>query len=82
MYKRQAQTWFLVAPTGRLACRVRPWLYAGFFFDDVFTRMAFAVSRPPSTVSRPRQLPQQPTAIVLARPATADTSVQSAVAAR
>jgi NAD(P)H-quinone oxidoreductase subunit 5 len=76
-----AQTWFLVAPNGRLACRVRPWLYAGFFLDDVFTRMAFAVSRPPSTVGRPRQLPQQPTVVVLAHPAAADTSVQTAVAA-
>ena len=32
------------APNGRFARRLRPWLYAGFFFDEAFTRVAFAVS--------------------------------------
>ncbi|MEO5899563.1 MAG: NADH-quinone oxidoreductase subunit L, partial [Ilumatobacteraceae bacterium] len=36
----------LVAPCGRLARRLRPWIYAGLFLDETFTRLAFKISPP------------------------------------
>jgi NAD(P)H-quinone oxidoreductase subunit 5 len=54
----------IVAPGDRLAQRIRPWVHAGFFLDDAFTRAAFAISPPPSPSSRTFPLPQ-PTAVVV-----------------
>ena len=50
----------VVAPRGRLTQRMLPWIYAGLFLDETFTRLAFSVSRPPATTSRPVPLPQRP----------------------
>jgi NAD(P)H-quinone oxidoreductase subunit 5 len=56
----------LVAPEGRLAQRIRPWIYAGLFLDDAFTRVAFAVSAPPAPTGRAALLPQ-PSAVAVVR---------------
>ncbi len=53
-----AQTLFLVAPHGRIARRIRPWIYAGLFLDETFTRLAFAVSAPPAPHARATPLPR------------------------
>ena len=63
------QTLCLLAPEGRLALRIRPWLYAGLFLDDAFTRVAFAVSPPPAAAARPVLLPQ-PAAVAVVRTRT------------
>jgi NAD(P)H-quinone oxidoreductase subunit 5 len=63
------QTACLVAPTGPVAQRIRPWVYAGLFLDDAFTRVAFAVSPPPPAVARPTQLPQSAAVAVVRTPA-------------
>lgn len=65
-----AQVTSIVAPRGRLARRVLPWIYAGLFLDEGFTRLAFSVSRPPAATPRPTLLPQRP--IIMALP---DSSV-------
>jgi NAD(P)H-quinone oxidoreductase subunit 5 len=61
-----ARTAALVAPDGGLARRLRPWIYAGLFVDDVITRAAFAISPPPPTTAhvgplhRPAAVPLVP----------------------
>ncbi len=45
-------------PDGSVVARLRPWIYAGLFLDDAFTRLAFAVSPPPAPHPRPTSLPQ------------------------
>ena len=55
-----------IAPTGALAQRIRPWIYAGLFLDDAFTRVAFAAFPPPPPTDRPNPLPQ-PTAVAVVR---------------
>lgn len=55
-----------VAPTSAFARRIRPWIYAGLFLDDSFTRLAFTVSPPPAPTSRPNPLPQ-PLAVAVVR---------------
>jgi len=66
-----------VAPRGRLAGRMRPWIYAGLFVDESFTRFAFRVSRPPVATPRPGLLPQRPVAMFFfaASPATTEPAV-------
>jgi len=49
----------VAAPRGRLARRMRPWIYAGLFLDETFTRLAFKVSRPPAATPCPTLLPQR-----------------------
>ena len=51
------QNVFIVAPGGPLAKRMRPWIYAGLFLDESFTRFAFKVSPPPAATPRPTLLP-------------------------
>jgi len=58
----------LVAPAGPVPQRIRPWLYAGFFLDDAFTRVVFAVSPPPPAACRPEPLPR-PAAVTVVGPA-------------
>jgi NAD(P)H-quinone oxidoreductase subunit 5 len=53
------QAAFVVAPRGRLAREMRPWIYAGLFLDESFTRLAFSISPPPAARPRPRLLPQR-----------------------
>lgn len=65
----------LVAPAGRLAARIRPWIYAGLFLDDAFTRIAFTVSPPPPPIDRAHPLPQ-PKAIAVVR-TTRNTSAST-----
>jgi NAD(P)H-quinone oxidoreductase subunit 5 len=48
----------LLRPDGAVVSRLRPWIYAGLFLDDAFTRLAFAVSPPPAAHTRPTPLPQ------------------------
>ena len=74
------QTSFLVAPDGRLAKRVRPWIYAGLFLDDAFTRVAFAASPPPAPTTRSAPLPQPTVVPIFATDAT-DAAAGSPVAA-
>ena len=52
------QAAFVVAPGGRLTRQLRPWIYAGLFLDEAFTRLAFRVSPPPAPRPRPALLPQ------------------------
>lgn len=47
-----------VRPTGSFARRLRPWIYAGLFVDDAFTRLAFRWSPPPETHTRSEPLPR------------------------
>lgn len=47
-----------LSPHGPVMSRLRPWLYAGLFLDDAFTRLAFAVWPPPLPDERPALLPQ------------------------
>jgi NAD(P)H-quinone oxidoreductase subunit 5 len=47
----------IVAADSRLVQRIRPWIYAGLFLDDAFTRAAFTVSPPPAATARPAPLP-------------------------
>jgi len=56
----------IVAPRGGLARRVRPWIYAGLFLDEGFTRLAFAVARPPAATPRVGPLPHSSFAPVVA----------------
>lgn len=51
------QSLCLSAPEHPLVRRIRPWLYAGLFLDDVVTRLAFAVWPPPAATVRPAALP-------------------------
>ncbi len=60
------QAAFLVAPRGPLARRVRPWIYAGLFLDEGFTRIAYSLARPPVAVDRAAPLPRTSFAPVLA----------------
>jgi NAD(P)H-quinone oxidoreductase subunit 5 len=60
-----AQVVCVVAPQGRLSQRILPWIYAGFFLDETFTRLAFSVSPPPAATPRPALLAQR--AVVIAR---------------
>jgi len=60
-----AQVTSVVAPHGRLATRVLPWIYAGLFLDEGFTRLAFSVLRPPTATPRPTLLPQRPVIMAL-----------------
>ncbi len=53
---------------GAVVCRLRPWIYAGLFLDDAFTRLAFAVWPPPEPKVRPTPLPQQNVVASIARP--------------
>ncbi len=69
----------LVAPAGRLASRIRPWIYAGLFLDDAFTRAAFTISPPPAPAERAHPLPQ-PKAIAVVR-TTRNTSASSPTSA-
>lgn len=55
------QSTVLVAPRGAVARRLRPWVYAGLFLDDVVTRAAFAVSPPPAPTPRITPLPSPST---------------------
>ena len=57
----------IVAPTGRLVRRLRPWIYAGLFLDDAFTRLAFTISPPPAATPRSAPLPR-PVAVAVVRP--------------
>jgi NAD(P)H-quinone oxidoreductase subunit 5 len=59
------QSSLIVAPESRLAQRVRPWVYAGLFLDDAFTRVAFSISPPPAPTPRPAPLPQPAVVAVL-----------------
>ena len=49
---------FMVSPQGRFASRMRPWIYAGLFLDEAFTRLAFSVSPPPPPKPREGALPR------------------------
>ena len=69
------QTSFIIAPEGRLAQRVRPWIYAGLFLDDVFTRAAFAVSPPPAPTTRSTPLPQPTVVPIFSNDIAADACV-------
>ncbi len=60
------QAAFLVSPRGPLARRVRPWIYAGLFLDEGFTRIAYSIARPPAAAHRPGPLPRSSFAPVLA----------------
>ncbi len=58
-------------PDGAVVTRLRPWIYAGLFLDDAFTRLAFAISPPPAAHARPTPLPRPravPTVRTVARP--------------
>ena len=57
----------IVAPTGGLVRRLRPWIYAGLFLDDAFTRLAFTISPPPAATMRSAPLPR-PVAVAVVRP--------------
>lgn len=80
-----AQTAFVVAPGGRLTQRLRPWIYAGLFLDESFTRVAFTLSPPPAATARPTLLPQRQVVTAIAgtfSPTAERTStVEPAVAA-
>jgi len=56
----------VVAPHGRLAQRMLPWIYAGLFLDETFTRLAFSISGPPAAHPRPGLLPQRRVNLALA----------------
>lgn len=47
-----------VRPDAPVVRRLRPWVYAGFFLDDAFTRLAFSVLPPPEPRPRPVPLPR------------------------
>jgi NAD(P)H-quinone oxidoreductase subunit 5 len=47
------QGWFLARPGGRLATRVYPWAYAGFYLDERFTRTVFHLWPAPAPAERP-----------------------------
>jgi len=68
-----------VAPRGRLAGRMRPWIYAGLFVDETFTRFAFRVSRPPVATPGPALLPQRP--VVMFAPSASSAAAEPAVLA-
>jgi NAD(P)H-quinone oxidoreductase subunit 5 len=71
----------LVAPAGRLARRTQPWLYAGLFLDEAFTRVAFRVWPPPAARERPDPLPR-PRSIAVVRTVRAGAAVPEAAASR
>ena len=43
-----AQASIVAFPTGGLARRLHPWIFGGLFLDEAFTRLAFAIWRPPA----------------------------------
>ena len=53
------QSWLKAFPQGRLATRLYPWAYGGFFLDERFTRLSFSLwplprgSLPNTAASRP-----------------------------
>lgn len=51
------QSAYRIHPDARMLRRARPWIYAGLFLDDTFTRAAFAVSPPPAPRTRTAPLP-------------------------
>lgn len=59
------QTACRVHPDGRLVRRLRPWVYSGFFLDDAFTRLAFAVSPPPAARTGYSLLPRPEVAVAV-----------------
>ncbi|MCC6433402.1 MAG: NADH-quinone oxidoreductase subunit L [Acidimicrobiales bacterium] len=64
----------VLAPNGRLATRLYPWLYGGLFLDEALTRRLFAWWPPAAPAVRPALLPS-------ARP-TAQRPASGAVPAR
>ncbi len=62
------QATLLVAPHARIAQRAHPWIYAGLFLDESFTRVAFALSPPPAV--RPRWAPLPQPRVTIAIPNT------------
>ena len=51
VYKRQVQGTVRARPQGRLARGLYPWLFAGLYLDELFTRLTFWLwpARPPAT---------------------------------
>ena len=47
-----------VSPNARFIRAIYPWMYGGLFLDESFTRVAFAVSPPPSAQPRSAPLPR------------------------
>lgn len=67
-----------VHPDAGLVRRLRPWIYAGLFLDDAFTRIAFTVSPPPSPQDRPAPLPKVRSVAVVRTPSGASARVMAA----
>jgi len=63
------QTMCALTPNSRAVRRIRPWIYAGLFLDEAFTRLAFAISPPKAPAARTAPLPQ-PSAVAAVRTAT------------
>lgn len=55
-------------PDGSPMRRLRPWIYAGLFLDDAFTRLAFAAWPPPAPTNRPTPLPRPTVVASISRP--------------
>ena len=56
-----------VAPAGALSKRLYPWIYGGLFIDEAFTRVAFALWRPPVPTAHSAPLPRVAAAPVFTR---------------
>jgi NAD(P)H-quinone oxidoreductase subunit 5 len=48
-----------IAPDGRLSRGLYPWIYGGLFIDEAFTRLAFAIWKPPAPQPRVAPLPHR-----------------------
>ena len=55
----------IAAPGAPFVSRLRPWIYAGLFLDDAFTRVAFAISPPRPASPRPGPLTQPIVAVTI-----------------
>ena len=62
------QSVITVRPQGALARRLYPWFYGGLFLDEKFTRLAFALWRPPTPAAVAAPLPSAETRIAIPRP--------------
>jgi hypothetical protein len=58
-----------VRPDSRVVRRTRPWVYAGLFLDDAFTRVAFTISPPRRPASSASPLPAPAVQAVVPAPA-------------
>lgn len=63
-----AQSASHLRPEGALMRRLRPWIYAGLFLDDAFTRLAFSVWPPSESTARPTSLPKPTVVASITRP--------------